>query len=169
MICGRFVVTTVLTILRLEDYVETVRTRASESIVFGLKSPEKPCKSRKKSVQICLGRRCRRFESCHSDQKSKREEEPLSCFFDWCVNLKLFCEAKCRFAFPARRSTSSLVRQRAWESRSVAKLPCHSDQIWLWEAIPEAFFFVSSDANFEGWRLFSSALAFYHLDKLELV
>ena len=116
-----------------------------------------------------LGRRCRRFESCHSDQKSKREDEPLSCFFDWCVNLKLFCEVKCRFAFPTRRSTSSLVRQRAWESRSVAKLPCHSDQIWLWEAIPEAFFFVSSDANFEGWRLFSSALAFYHLDKLELV
>ena len=59
-------------------------------------------------------------------------------------------EAKCRFEFPARGSTSSLVRQRAWESRSVAKLPCHSDQIWLWEAIHEAFFFVSSDANFEG-------------------
>ena len=52
------------------DYVETVLTRAPESIDFGLKSPEKPCKARKKSVQICLGARCRRFESCHSDQKS---------------------------------------------------------------------------------------------------
>ena len=35
--------------------METVRTRASESIVFGFKSPEKPCKSRKKSVQISSG------------------------------------------------------------------------------------------------------------------
>ena len=50
------------------DYVETVLTRAPESIVFGLKSPEKPCKSSKKSVQICLGARCCRFESCHFDQ-----------------------------------------------------------------------------------------------------
>ena len=43
--------------------METVRTRAPESIVFGHKSPEKPPKSRKKSVQICLGARCRRFKS----------------------------------------------------------------------------------------------------------
>ena len=28
-------------------------------------------KSRKKSVSFCLGRRCRRFESCHSDQKGR--------------------------------------------------------------------------------------------------
>ena len=52
-------------------YVETVLTRASESIVFGYKSPEKPPKSRKKSAQISLGRRCRRFESCHSDQNCR--------------------------------------------------------------------------------------------------
>ena len=51
----------------VSDYVETVLTRAFESIVFGHESPEKPCKSRKKSAQISLGRRCRRFESCHSD------------------------------------------------------------------------------------------------------
>ena len=62
---------------------------------------------------------------------SQKEEIALaviSSFFDWCVNLKLFCIAKCRFAFPARSSTSSLVRRRAWESRSEAELPCHSDQ-----------------------------------------
>ena len=34
-----------------------------------------------------------------------------------------------------------------------------STQIWLWEVIPEAFFFVFCDSNFEGWRLFSPALA----------
>ena len=49
------------------DYVETVWTRASESTVFGLKSTENMRKTRKKSVSFCLGRRCRRFESCHSD------------------------------------------------------------------------------------------------------
>ena len=34
----------------------------------------------KKSVQICLGRRCRRFESCHSDHlgSEKRFSEPFS-------------------------------------------------------------------------------------------
>ena len=50
--------------------METVLVRAPESINFGHESPEKPCKSRKKSAQISLGARCRRFESCHSDQKS---------------------------------------------------------------------------------------------------
>ena len=64
--------------------------------------------------------------------------------FDWCVKLKLFCEAKCRFAFPARRSTSSLVRQRAWESRSVAKLPCHSDHM----KIIRTFFYLEKRSNY---------------------
>ena len=59
----------------------------------------------------------------------KQERGSSSLLFFACrVDSKLFCEAKCRFAFPARRSTSSLVRRRAWESRSVVKLPCHSDQ-----------------------------------------
>ena len=48
-----------------------------QSIDFGLKSPEKPCKSSKKSVQICLGARCRRFESCHSDHK----KSPCGSFY----------------------------------------------------------------------------------------
>ena len=34
-----------------------------------------------------------------------------------------------RFAFPARRSASSLVRRRTRESRSEAELPCHSDHM----------------------------------------
>ena len=47
--------------------METVVTRAPESTDFGLKSIKKMRKSRKKSVSFCLGRRCRRFEPCHSD------------------------------------------------------------------------------------------------------
>ena len=43
------------------DYVETVRTRASESIVFGLKSTEKSTKVVKKQWRICSGRRSRKF------------------------------------------------------------------------------------------------------------
>ena len=79
--------------------METMFTRASESTDFGLKSPEKPCKLSKKSVYISLGRRCRRFESCHSDQK--RENSPCGCFlfFAWFVGSVLFCVAKCRFAY----------------------------------------------------------------------
>ena len=29
---------------------------------------------------------------------------------------------------------------------------CHFEQIWLWEANSEAFFFAFTNANFEGWR-----------------
>ena len=47
--------------------METVFVRAPENR-FWTGSPEKPCKSREKSVQICLGARCYRFESCHFDQ-----------------------------------------------------------------------------------------------------
>ena len=48
--------------------METVLTRASESIVFGLKSTKKSTKVVKKRWCICSGRRSRRFESCHLDQ-----------------------------------------------------------------------------------------------------
>ena len=43
---------------------------------------------------LALGARCRRFESCHSDQK--RENDPCGCFlfFAWCVNSKLLCVAQ---------------------------------------------------------------------------
>ena len=72
------------------DYVETVLERAPESIKFGLKSIKKHAKALILQGFYGLGRRCRRFE------------------------------------------------------------PCHSDQIWLWKAIFEAFFFAFCDANFEG-------------------
>ena len=67
------------------DYVETVRTRAPESIVFGYESPEKPCKSRKKSVYISLGPGCRRFKSCHSDQINTlcTKNQPFSQELGW--------------------------------------------------------------------------------------
>ena len=53
------------------DYVETVLLRAPESTDFRLKSIKKMRKSRKKSVSFCLGPRCRRFKSCHSDQNCR--------------------------------------------------------------------------------------------------
>ena len=42
-----------------------------------------------------LGARCRRFESCHSDQKKKKMAlAVVFFFFDWDGTLKLFCVAK---------------------------------------------------------------------------
>jgi len=49
--------------------VETVFTRAHESIDFGLKSPRKPCKSSKKLLYDASGRKGRGFESRRLDQK----------------------------------------------------------------------------------------------------
>ena len=51
--------------------METVLTRALESIAFGHESPENPPKSMKKLSSYASGRRSRKFESCHLDQKSK--------------------------------------------------------------------------------------------------
>ena len=50
--------------------METMFTRVSESIDFGLKSPEKPCKLSKKLPIDLSGRRSRKFESCHLDQSA---------------------------------------------------------------------------------------------------
>ena len=59
-----------------------------------------------------LGARCRRFESCHSDQK--RENDPCGCFlfFAWCVDSKVI----------AKQMQVRIPKV----SQSVAKLPCHS-------------------------------------------
>ena len=62
------------------DYVETVLTRASESIVFGLKSTKKSTKVVKKRWRICSGRRSRKFESCHLDQKTAENKLFLLVF-----------------------------------------------------------------------------------------
>ena len=51
------------------DYVETVRTRASGSTVFGLKSTQKSTKVVKKWWRICSGPRGRWFKSSHSEYK----------------------------------------------------------------------------------------------------
>ena len=51
--------------------METVRTRASESIVFGLKSTKKSTKVVKKRWRICSGTGDRGFESRRFDQKKK--------------------------------------------------------------------------------------------------
>ena len=107
--------------------METVLTRASESILFGQKSIKNGSKEPEKLMVSCLGARCRRFKSCHSDQKITDGACPCLWFFVWCVDLNLFCQAKCRFTYPARRLTGSLVRRSAWASRSEAELPCHSD------------------------------------------
>ena len=81
--------------------METVLVRAPESIVFGLKSPEKPCKSRKKSVQISLGARCCRFESCHFDQNEKKRAHPSSCCFHKIIRRRTSANACiCLFCAP---------------------------------------------------------------------
>ena len=71
----------------------------------------------------------RRRIPCHLDHRiKKREASPL--FFDLIVGtqIQVGLRSKRKFAYPARRSTSSLVRRRAWVSRSEAVLPCHLDQ-----------------------------------------
>ena len=50
------------------DYVGILDFVARKSTVFGQKSTEKHAKWGKKPMLLRLGRRCRRFESCHSDQ-----------------------------------------------------------------------------------------------------
>ena len=55
--------------------METMFTRASESIDFGLKSPEKPCKLSKKLPIDLSGPRGRVFESPHSDQMQYRNRK----------------------------------------------------------------------------------------------
>ena len=73
------------------DYVETVRTRASESIVFGLKSIKKSTKVVKKRWRICSGPRGRVFESPHSDQKKFTDGLP-SVIFLLCSNMLRICD-----------------------------------------------------------------------------
>ena len=53
---------------QLRDTCETQVYRCLKSIRNRLKSTEKHYKSPEKTVSLCLGAGCRRFESCHSDQ-----------------------------------------------------------------------------------------------------
>jgi len=74
-----------------------VRTRASESTVFGLKNTKKSTKVVKKRWRICSGRRSRKFESCHLDQNQKRKARPS--FFDFQLKFIDLNFAKVRTAY----------------------------------------------------------------------
>ena len=61
---------------------------------------------------LALGARCRRFESCHSDQKT-RVRLVLTLVFCLVCQFEAVLQSKRRFAYYARRSTSLFVRNRA--------------------------------------------------------
>ena len=123
--------------------METVLVRAPESIDFGLKSPEKPCKSRKKSAQISLGRRCRRFESCHSDQNL--------CFMHW----KISPFRKMRTVFCLLSPTRSPVkRPQFFTKRFFSAQDTGFGRFFVficWVLFQN--FFAYCTANFEGWQI----------------
>ena len=77
--------------------METVRTRASESIVFGLKSTKKSTKVVKKRWCICSGTGGREFESRHFDQKYG-ESIALPIFLFVVPRLDKFRVAECECA-----------------------------------------------------------------------
>ena len=121
--------------------METVLDRAPESIKFGLKSIKKHAKTLILQGFLRSGRRSRKFESCHLDQKAKGTARRSFCFFSWCVN-STWLRSNCKFAYPARRSASSLARRRARISRSGVQLPCHLDQLECSQRIYEHSFSV---------------------------
>ena len=145
------------------DCVETVRTRASESIGFRHKSTEKSQKSLKNQVCNSSGRRGRRLESCHLDHKEK-DALVESFSFCLCVMEKRACAAaggqvgrtpcalwwRCE---PPRRFF--LQSTRCFVDGYLSPRP-----FWLWEAFLIAFFFVYCDANFEGWPLGQPSLRY---------
>ena len=89
-------------------------TRAPESIVFGLKSPEKPPKSSKKLVQICSGTGGREFESRHFDQKEERVQRTLSYFCPWRIDSHSYCEQ-------SEAGSSALISQASASSSLVSR------------------------------------------------
>ena len=54
-----------------------------------------------------------------------------------------------RFCKIKNRGVAQLVARDVWDVDAAGSNPV-APTIWLWEAIPEAFFFVSPDAIFEG-------------------
>ena len=57
-----------------------------------------------------------------------KERQRLSFVFMMRYSSSSWLRSNCKFAYPVRRSPSSLGRRRTWVSRSVAPLPCHLDQ-----------------------------------------
>ena len=86
--------------------METVRTRASESIVFGLKSTKKSTKVVKKRWCICSGTGGREFESRHFDQKYG-ESIALPIFLFVVPRLDKFRVAECECAYSAQSARCS--------------------------------------------------------------
>ena len=98
---------------------------ARKSTVFGQKSTEKHSKRGKRPLLLSLGRRCRRFEPCHSDQKSRKERLVLSFLFfrlkftdlNLLKRIALECFAQARQRDPARRGAKP------------GSDPCHSNHM----------------------------------------
>ena len=109
--------------------METVLTRASESIVFGLKSTKKSTKVVKKRWRICSGRRSRKFESCHLDHK---ESTALVAVLSLClcvaVRIAQPQAAQGKFACKLERKSAGLG---ATNRRSAPS--CHLDQKSPWK------------------------------------
>ena len=57
-----------------------------------------------------------------------KERHRLSFVFMMRCSSSPWLRSNCKFAYPVRRSPSSLGRRRTWVSRSVATLPCHLDK-----------------------------------------
>ena len=115
------------------DYVETVLTRASESIVFGLKSIKKSTKVVKKQWRICSGRRSRKFESCHLDQKGRTAHVAVLPFC-LCVAFSawlLLCNNASSVSPPGdrRACTAGAGRVNLRQRRT----PCHLDHKKPWK------------------------------------
>ena len=134
------------------EHAETAHTRVSKSTRTGSFPERKRLKTienqQKPSPRIGLGRRCRRFESCHSDQKSA-ETSLFRLVFGWFF---IYSTQKQHFFWPHKIPIFMTV----WR-KSVLIIDKDS------RSSPESLFFDYCDANFEGWRLFPSALCYWRL------
>ena len=64
----------------------------------------------------------------HTPTIKTKERQRLSFVFMMRYSSSPWLRSNCKFAYPVRRSPSSLGRSRTWVSRSAATLPCHLDQ-----------------------------------------
>ena len=106
------------------DYVETVRTRASESIVFGLKSIKKSTKLVKKRWRICSGRWSREFESRRlARERAKNFALSFFCVPQRCA-LKPKGSRKRSETFSGRGGTiaqCAKAQSAAWQKRDLSR------------------------------------------------
>ena len=103
----------------------------------------------------------RKLQAAVTSPTAKILSVPCGCLFfmSWSLFNLVAEQRKC--AYPAQDASSSLVSSKPSNFANGENLV---SPLWL----PFWFFFVYSTAFFKGWRLFSSALAFYYqLNKLE--